>query len=74
MPGAPVTAAGHFTFRGNGIGDATFGQPTAVAIAELDEVLGSPTTPRPASDAGNCTTFTLDGRGQRGSSSARRYH
>jgi hypothetical protein len=45
----------HFTFRGNGIGAATFGQPEAVAIAELDKVLGSPTTRRPASDAGNCT-------------------
>src|ERR1700691_1330719 len=40
-PGAPGTAAGHFTFRGNGIGDARFGQPEAVAIAELDQVLGS---------------------------------
>ena len=54
-PGAPGPVAGHFTFRGNGIGGATFGQPEAVAIAELDKVLGSPTTPRPASDAGNCT-------------------
>ena len=54
-PGAPGTAGGHFTFRGNGIGGATFGQPEAVAIAELDKVLGSPTTPRPADDAGNCT-------------------
>jgi hypothetical protein len=54
-PGAPGTAAGHFTFRGNGIGGATFGQPQALAIAELDKVLGSPVTPRPADDAGNCT-------------------
>jgi hypothetical protein len=54
-PGPPGTAAGHFTFRGNGIGDARFGQPEAVAIAELDQVLGSPTTPRAAGDAGNCT-------------------
>ena len=54
-PGAPGTAAGHFTFRGNGIGGAAFGQPQAVAIAELDKVLGLPTTPRPAGDAGNCT-------------------
>jgi hypothetical protein len=54
-PGAPGTVAGHFTFRGNGIGGATFGQPQAVAIAELDKVLGSPTTPRPIDDAGNCT-------------------
>jgi hypothetical protein len=54
-PGAPGTAAGHFTFRGNGIGGATFGQPQAVAITELDKVLGSPTTPRPIGDAGNCT-------------------
>ena len=54
-PGPPGTAAGHFTFRGNGIGSATFGQPEAVAIAELDKVLGSPATPRPAGDAGNCT-------------------
>jgi len=53
--GAPGTAAGHFTFRGNGIGAATFGQPQALAIAELDHVLGSPATPRPVSDAGNCT-------------------
>jgi hypothetical protein len=54
-PGTPGTVAGHFTFRGNGIGGARFGQPEAVAIAELDKVLGSPTTPRPADDAGNCT-------------------
>lgn len=54
-PGAPGTAAGHFTFRGNGIGGATFGQPQALAIAELDTVLSSPATPRPAGDAGNCT-------------------
>ena len=54
-PGAPGTAAGHFTFRGNGIGRATFGQPAAVAIAELAKVLGPPATPRPAGDAGNCT-------------------
>jgi len=52
--GAPG-AAGHFTFRGNGIGGARFGQPEAVAIAELDQVLGSPTTPRPTGAAGNCT-------------------
>jgi hypothetical protein len=54
-PGAPGTAAGHFTFRGNGIGGAAFGQPQALAIAELDKILGSPVTPRPAGDAGNCT-------------------
>ena len=54
-PGAPGTVVGHFTFRGNGIGGATFGQPEAVAIAELDKVLGSPATPRPTGDAGNCT-------------------
>jgi hypothetical protein len=54
-PGAPGTAAGHFTFRGNGIGSATFGRPEAVAIAELDKILGPPTTPRPTGDAGNCT-------------------
>ncbi len=54
-PGAPGTAAGHFTFRGNGTGGARFGQPQAVAFAELDKVLGSPATPRPAGDAGNCT-------------------
>jgi hypothetical protein len=54
-PGPPGTAAGHFTFRGNGIGGARFGQPEAVAIAELDQVLGSPTTRRPTGAAGNCT-------------------
>jgi hypothetical protein len=54
-PGAHGTVAGHFTFRGNGIGGARFGQPETVAIAELDQILGSPTTPRPAGDAGNCT-------------------
>jgi hypothetical protein len=54
-PGAPGTAASHFTYRGNGIGSATFGQPEAVAIAELDKVLGSPTTRRPVGDAGNCS-------------------
>jgi len=53
--GAPGTVAGGFTFRGNGIGGATFGQPEAAAIAELDKVLGSPTSPRPTGDAGNCT-------------------
>jgi hypothetical protein len=55
MPGAAATAAGHYTFRGNGLGAARFGQPEAVAIAELDKVLGSPTTPRPTNYAGNCT-------------------
>jgi len=55
MPGAPGAAAGHFTFRGDGIGGARFGQPEAVAITELDKVLGSPRTPRAAGDAGNCT-------------------
>lgn len=54
-PGASGTVAGRFTFRGNGIGGATFGQPEAVAIAELDKVLGSPATRRPVGDAGNCT-------------------
>lgn len=54
-PGGPGTAVGHFTFRGNGIGNARFGQPEAVAIAELDQVLGSPTKPRPTGAAGNCT-------------------
>jgi hypothetical protein len=54
-PGGPGPAAGHFTFRGNGIGGATFGMPEAVAIAELDKVLGSPATRRPVGDAGNCT-------------------
>jgi hypothetical protein len=54
-PGPPGTAAGHFTFRGDGIGSARFGQPEALAIAELDQVLGSPTTPRPTGAAGNCT-------------------
>jgi hypothetical protein len=52
---APGTAAGNFTFRGNGIGGAAFGQPENVAIAELNKVLGSPTTPQPTGDAGNCT-------------------
>jgi hypothetical protein len=55
IPNAPGGAAGHFTFRGNGIGGAAFGQPEAVAITELDKILGSPTTPRPTDDAGNCT-------------------
>jgi hypothetical protein len=54
-PGGPGPAAGHFTFRGNGIGGATFGMPEAAAIAELDKVLGTPTTPRPVGDTGNCT-------------------
>jgi hypothetical protein len=55
LPGAPGTAAGHFTFRGNGIGGATFGQPEALAITELDKVLGSPTTRRPTDYVGDCT-------------------
>src|ERR1700727_2923406 len=38
------TAAVRFTFRGNGIGSATFGQPETTAIAELDKILGSPAT------------------------------
>jgi hypothetical protein len=49
------TVASAFTFRGNGIGSARFGQPEAVAIAGLDKVLGSPTTPRPVAETGNCT-------------------
>jgi len=54
-PGPSGAAAGHLTFRGNGIGAARFGQPEGVAIAELEQVLGSPTTPRPTGAAGNCT-------------------
>ena len=53
--GPPGSAASHFTFRGNGIAGATFGQPEALAIAEMNKVLGSPTTRRPTSDAGDCT-------------------
>jgi hypothetical protein len=51
----PGSVTGLFTFRGNGLAGATFGQPEAVAIAELDKVLGSPTTLRPVGDSGNCT-------------------
>jgi hypothetical protein len=54
-PGVLGSVARHLTFRGNGIGAATFGEPETVAIAALDKVLGSPTTPRPTADAGNCT-------------------
>jgi len=54
-PGPPGAAAGHFAFRGNGIGGARFGQPEATAIAALDQVLGSPTKPRPTGATGNCT-------------------
>lgn len=50
-----VGIVGHFTFRGDGIGAAQFSQAESVAIAELKEVLGSPTTSRPSTDAGNCT-------------------
>jgi hypothetical protein len=53
--GAPAPVAVRFTFLGNGVGGATFGQPEAIAIAELDKVLGSPATPRPAGATGNCT-------------------
>jgi hypothetical protein len=53
--GAPAPVAGHLTFRGNGVGGAMFGQPEAVAIADLDKALGSPATRRPVGDAGNCT-------------------
>jgi hypothetical protein len=54
-PGASGLVAGRFTFRGNGIGGATFGQPEALAIAELDKVLGAPAMRRPAGDVGSCT-------------------
>ena len=54
-PGPPGAGLGHFAFRGDGIGDARFGQPEAVAIAALDQVLGSPTKPRPTGASGNCT-------------------
>jgi hypothetical protein len=53
-PGTPGTVTGHFTFRANGVGSATFGQPEAVAIVELDKVLGPPTTRRPTGDVGGC--------------------
>ena len=53
--GSPVGVAGHFTFRGNGIGTAQFGQEESVAIANLDKVFGTPTTSKPTDDAGNCT-------------------
>ncbi len=41
-PAVPGAAAGHFTFRGNGIGGVTFGQPEVFAIFELSRALGPP--------------------------------
>jgi len=54
-PGALGTAAGHFTFRGNGIGGVTFGQPEAFVIVELGRVLGRPMAPGLTGASGNCT-------------------
>jgi hypothetical protein len=53
--GSSIGAAGHFTFRGNGIGAAQFGQSESVAIANLKETLGAPTRAEPTKYAGNCT-------------------
>ncbi|HEY1650450.1 MAG TPA: hypothetical protein VGG09_01080 [Acidimicrobiales bacterium] len=41
--------------RGNGIGRAVFGQTETAAAANLRAALGSPSSPRPVSMAGNCT-------------------
>ena len=40
--------------RGNGIGNAVFGQPEATAISNLEKVLGSPITATPQ-PSNNCT-------------------
>lgn len=50
---SPVIS-GPVILRGNGIGNAIFGQPETTAISNLEKVLGQPTTatPRPAT---NCT-------------------
>lgn len=46
--------SGPVILRGNGIGNAAFGQPETTAIANLRKVLGSPTTPAPRRTT-NCT-------------------
>jgi hypothetical protein len=40
--GSSLPAAGHWVAQGNGIGQARFGQPESVAIANLERVLGAP--------------------------------
>jgi hypothetical protein len=62
-PGAPVhsddgrTSAPvptHVVLRGNGIGAAHFGQPEAVAVIDLEHILGTPLSAAPISSRG-CT-------------------
>jgi hypothetical protein len=55
-PGNPSPVAiGHFALRGDGIGDAEFGQGEGAAILALDKVLGSPLHQRATNERGNCT-------------------
>lgn len=50
---SPVVS-GPVILRGNGIGNAVFGQPESAAIANLEKVLGPPTTAEPTI-SNNCT-------------------
>jgi hypothetical protein len=51
---AAVPPAGPIVLRGNGIGGASFGQAEPVAIAALEQVLGTPISPEPQ-PSNNCT-------------------
>jgi hypothetical protein len=51
----PAVAIGHFVLRGDGIGDAKFGEAQGDAILALDKVLGSPLHHRATNERGNCT-------------------
>jgi hypothetical protein len=51
----PAGIVGHVILRGDGIGLAHFGQAEAGAVADLDDLLGSPLHAKPTDMAGNCT-------------------
>jgi hypothetical protein len=53
--GPSSAVVGHPILRGDGIGNARFGQAETVAIRELDAVLGKPLSATPTNMARNCT-------------------
>ena len=53
--GTPATAVvGYPILRGDGIGNARFGQTETIAIGELEAVLGKPLNSTPTNPSGDC--------------------
>lgn len=49
------TGSGHLMARGDGLSSVRFGLPQAVAIIELEKLLGRPEHPQPSDYGGGCT-------------------